>query len=203
MSTAPAESIGRISPWRNSPEHYGRMARLLHWGTAILFLVAYVAVYFRHWFTDKDTPENWLALQTHLTAGITVMVFVVLRVYWRLTQPQPQDLPAPRWQHLGAHAMHWVLYVVMIVMPITGYLGTGVAVEYFGLVDIPSFKDTALFRALGIPWETFEKPIDFVHKKSGAWLVWGLIVLHAGAAIYHHAVLRDSVLTRMLRGPRD
>lgn len=203
MNTTPVAANEQASPWRNTPQHYGRLARLLHWGTALLFFAAYAAVYFRHWFTNEDTPANWAALQLHLSAGITVLVFVALRLYARITQPQPRAVPAPRWQHWGAHAMHWLLYAVMIVMPITGYLGTGVALEYFGLFNVPSFKDTALFAALGIPWEAFEKPIDFVHKNSGAWLVWGLILLHAGAAIYHHAVLRDSVLTRMLRGRGD
>jgi len=49
-----------------------------------------------------------------------------------------------------------------------------------------------------VAWETFEKPIDFVHKNSGAYLVWVLVLLHAGAALFHHYVKRDDVLRRML-----
>ena len=56
----------------NMTENYGRIARWLHWGTALLFLLAYVAVYYRHWFTEKQTPENIVALDLHLFAGISV-----------------------------------------------------------------------------------------------------------------------------------
>lgn len=189
---------GQLPSWANSRTHYGSVARILHWSIAVLFLVCYVAVYTRHWFTQPETPANWIALQTHLVAGVAVAALVLVRVYWFFRSIQPDDPPGTRFEHLASHAMHRVLYLFMIVMPISGYLGTGVAIEFPWLGDIPSFKDTALFKSLGVAWETFEKPIDFVHKNSGAYLVWVLVLLHAGAALYHHYVKRDEVLRRML-----
>jgi len=57
---------------RNSATHYGSIARTLHWLTALLFLLAYIAVYYRQWFTEARTPENWTALQLHLSFGVTL-----------------------------------------------------------------------------------------------------------------------------------
>lgn len=200
MASAGAKQTddGQLPSWANSRERYGSVARALHWSIAVLFLVCYVAVYYRHWFTLPKTPANWLALQTHLVAGVAVAALVVARVFWFFRSIQPDDPPGTRFEHLASHGMHRALYLFMVVMPISGYLGTGVAIEFMGLGDIPSFKDTALFKSLGVAWETFEKPIDFVHKNSGAYLVWVLVLLHAGAALFHHYVKRDDVLRRML-----
>lgn len=74
---------------KNSATHYGYVARALHWITALLFLLAYAAVYYRQWFTEEKTDLNWTALQLHLSFGVTIGVLVLLRVYWRLTTTQP------------------------------------------------------------------------------------------------------------------
>jgi cytochrome b561 len=179
---------------------YTSVAIALHWTIALLFLGSYVSVYYRRWFTEKQTPENMTALQIHLAIGVTIAAIVVLRILWRLTHTPPPLEPAPRWQQTAAHGLHYLLYAVMIIMPITGYLGTGVATEYFG---IPKFEDTALFQwlvadTLQMTFKDFEKPIDFVHKNSGAYLIWLLILGHAAAALYHHFAVRDATLTRML-----
>ena len=187
----------------NTAQNYGRIARWLHWGTALLFLLAYCAVYYRHWFTEKETAENMIALHLHLSAGISVGVVVILRIIWRNINVQPELEPAPRWQHIMAHSAHYALYAVMILMPVTGYIGTGVAAEYFYLFQVPKFEDTWLFDVLvwdmlGMTFKEWEEPIDFFHKEiMGAWLVWLLIVGHAGAALYHHFVFKDRTLVKM------
>ena len=188
---------------KNSQESYGLIAVLLHWIVALGIIAGYVAVYYRHWFTKEKTPENWTALQLHLSFGVTVAVFVFLRVLWKAVNVKPVEAPGTRLEHLASHGMHWALYALMIVMPITGYLGTGVATEYFFLFDIPKFADTTLFKIvveswMGLTFEEFEMPIDFIHKNSGAYVVWVLVALHAGAALYHHFVRKDFVLKRMV-----
>ena len=50
---------------KNTSENYGMIAKVFHWGTALLFLGAYISVYYRHWYTEAKTPENWTALQLH------------------------------------------------------------------------------------------------------------------------------------------
>jgi cytochrome b561 len=79
---------------KNTSKSYGSMAKYLHWGTAVLFLVAYMSFYFRLWFTEAKTPENFTALQIHLSIGITLGVIVVLRIAWRITNRQLKRLTA-------------------------------------------------------------------------------------------------------------
>ncbi len=189
--------------WKNTPENYGLIAKTLHWTVALLFLGAYVSVYYRQWFTEAKTPENWTALQLHLSFGVSIGVVVLLRVLWRLMNRPPNDEPGSRLEHLAAHMGHLALYGVMIVMPITGYIGTGVATEFFFWFDIPKFQDTALYvvlveNGLGLTFEAFEKPIDFIHKNiMGAWVVWLLIAGHIAAALFHHFVKKDRTLEKM------
>jgi cytochrome b561 len=188
---------------KNSATHYGSMARTLHWLTALLFLLAYMAVYYRHWFTEDKTVENWNALQLHLSFGMSIAVLVVLRLYWRFSTRQPDPEPGSPLAHKAAHYGHVLLYVVLIAMPLTGYLGTGVATEFFFLFDIPKFADTWLFQSvigssMGLTFEQFEVPVDFIHKNGGAYLVWVLILGHAAAALYHHWRLKDLTLLKML-----
>lgn len=191
---------------KNTADSYGRIVKWFHWTTAALFLAAYVSVYYRQWFTEKQTPENMTALQIHLSVGVSIAVIVALRVIWRLMNRAPADEPGTPLAHLAAHLGHLALYAVMVVAPITGYLGTGVNTDFFFLFEIPKFESTALFQSvvaegMGLDFKTFEKPIDFIHKDVlGAWLIWLLVLGHAGAALYHHFVLRDRTLVKMTSG---
>ena len=191
---------------KNSANNYGSIAKFLHWTIAALFLASYVSVYYRHWFTEEKTPENWIALQLHLSVGISIAAFVVLRIVWRIMNRVPDNEPGPRLAHIAAHIGHYMLYAVMILMPITGYIGTGVNTEYFLLFDIPKFESTAAYQyfvseLLGLTFEEFEAPIDFFHKTiMGEYVVWMLILGHAGAALYHHTVQNDRTLIKMTTG---
>ncbi len=189
---------------RNTTVSYGSIAKILHWVIALLFLAAYCAVYYRHWFTEPKTPPNMTALHLHLSFGISVGVFVLLRVIWRLSNPAPEEPPGTHLEHLAAKTGHMLLYFFMIMMPVTGYIGTGLGAEFFYLFHIPKFEETALFQwlvvdTIGITFKEFEKPVDFFHKDiGGALLVWILILIHIGAALFHHYYKRDNVFTRML-----
>ncbi|GAA0371654.1 cytochrome b [Bowmanella denitrificans] len=187
----------------NSDKDYGRIAKWLHWGTALLFLASYCAVYYRQWFTERQTPENWTALQLHLSVGVTIGVLLVLRLIWRLTNTQPRICPGPAWQVKAAHWGHWLLYAMIFIMVFTGYTGTGANTEFFFLFDIPKFEDTsmmpALMSLLGVEYAAYEDVMDLIHKDiGGAWLVWMLILGHASAALYHHLVVKDRTLKKML-----
>jgi len=97
-------------------------------------------------------------------------------------------------EYLAAKAGHCALYVVMIVMPVTGYVGAGANTEYLFMFDIPKFESIYLFNALvtdglEVNFKEFEKPLDFVHKDiGGALIVWLLIPGHVAAALYHHFI---------------
>ncbi len=189
---------------KNTAQSYGSIAKWFHWTTAGLFLASYMAVYYRHWFTEEKTPENWTALQLHLSIGVTIAVIVVLRLLWKVMNQTPVLEPGTRLQHLAAKSGHYALYAVMIAMPLTGYIGTGVNTEYFFMFDISKFESTYLYNllvtdGLGVSFKEFEEPIDFVHKNiGGAWLVWMLILGHVLAALYHHFVKKDKTLQKMM-----
>lgn len=191
---------------KNTAENYGSIAKWLHWITAALFLVAYVSVYYSHWFLEPRTPESFTALQIHLSVGASVGVLVILRIIWRMKNRLPNNEPGTALEHLAAHVGHYALYAVMIIMPLTGYLGTGGNINYFFLFELPKFESTWLYDLLvnnwlGMTFEEFEKPIDFIHKDvMGAWVVWILIVGHVLAALYHHFVKKDRTLYKMTSG---
>ncbi|MCT8986339.1 cytochrome b [Shewanella phaeophyticola] len=167
---------------KNTADNYGTIAKWLHVATAALFLGAYGSFYYSHWFTEPKTPESFSALQIHLSIGATIAVVVFLRILWRLTNPVPNNEPGSALAHLAAHVGHYALYAVMIIMPITGYMGTGGDINYFFLFDIPKFESTYLFdllvnNGLGLTFKEFEKPMDFIHKDLlGAWVLWLLIL---------------------------
>lgn len=91
-------------------------------------------------------------------------------------------------------------------MVLTGYFGTGANTDYFSLFEIPKFEDTAIFSNLvfdylGMTFDEFEKPMDFIHKELfGSWVVWMLILGHIFAALYHHFILKDQTLSKMTKG---
>ncbi len=174
-----------------------------HWSVAILFLLAYVSVYYRQWFTQPSTDINMTALYLHLSIGITIAVFVLLRILYKFIDKTPKDPPGSKFEHMAAKGAHILLYAVMIIMPLTGYFGTGLDTDFFFLFEIPRFQDTAIYNTiivdlLGLTWEQFEPPIDFIHKQGGATIVWMLITVHIAAALYHHFIRKDNVLRRML-----
>ena len=188
---------------KNTEASYGSIAKWMHWLTAICFLVAYLSVYYRIWFLEQGDPAIRSAMQIHTTFGASVLVFVVMRVIWKFSNPAPK-LPStmPAWQVHSSHASHLFLYFFTFAMPISGWLGYGGSIN-FELFSIPSLRSTELGRWIlettGKTWQEWEHPIDFFHKKiAGAWLVWILVVIHAGAGLYHHFVEKDDVLTRML-----
>lgn len=191
---------------KNTAYNYGIVARSLHWVTAFLFLVSYCSVYYRHWFTEEKTPENWTALQLHLSIGISLAVVIMLRVIWRNINRVPTAEPGTPLEHMAAHVGHYILYAMMISMPLTGYIGTGVNTEYFFLFDIPKFENTAVFQTvvadwMGLGFKEFEKPIDFFHKDiMGSLIVWLLILGHVSAALYHHHIKRDRTIIKMTTG---
>lgn len=190
--------------FENSRDRYGMVAQALHWTVALLIVGAFAAVYFRNWFTDAGTGRNLAALQLHLSIGLSVVVFAGLRLWWRQrSRTMPDELPGSRLEHAASRAVHTALYSLMIAMPVTGYLGTGVDTEFFGIVTVPRFADTPLFdvvviRGMGLTFEEFEQPIDWLHKALGEALVLALVGIHVAAALFHQYVRRDGVMQRML-----
>lgn len=189
---------------RNTKDSYGSVAKWLHWLTALMFLLAYIFVYYLVWFIDEQDRQSRFFVQSlHKGVGFSVLVFFVLRLYWRFANPQPKHPDnMPWWQVKASQASHFLLYFFMLAMPLSGYLGNGGGVNY-GLFQIEGFRRTEIgiwiMDRLNVTWEEWEAPLDYFHYHlAGPYILWVLIAVHIGAALYHHFVYKDDILTRML-----
>lgn len=190
---------------KNTAAQYGSIAKFLHWGIALLFVVAYASVYYRQLLTEPKTVANIVAFHIHSNAGYLVGILVVFRILWRIVNISPLEEPGSRLMHIAAHWGHYSLYAIMILCPLTGYMGAHIDTKFLVYFDVTRFADTAIFdplvkNGLGMSFKEFEKPVDFVHKEIlGAWIAWALVLGHAAAALYHHFVLKDRTLIKMTR----
>ncbi len=138
------------------------------------------------------TPTKLKLFSYHKWIGITVLIFAVLRVLWRLTHPAPGPVPGmPKWQHAAAEAAHVGLYLLILAVPLTGYLlsvAAGVKVVYLGLWELP------------MPFDKSDALKD-IFSMAHEWLNWtmaAIVVVHILAALKHHVVERDGTLRRMV-----
>jgi cytochrome b561 len=174
---------------------YGRGARGFHWLTvALLLIIMPMGI------VMGDLPRGPLQdalFITHESLGITVLALTVLRFFWRLGHRPPPPSPDLSRLEVGASgSVHALLYLVLVVTPITGYLFIsflGINFSYVGLVDlrppVAADKPTGEF-------------IGAVHA-SMQWAIYALVAMHVGAALHHYIFRRNDVLQRMLPGLRQ
>ena len=169
---------------------YTAPARLLHWLMAAL-LIGLLALGF--YMSDLPlSPEKLQFYSWHKWAGVTAFLLVLVRLAWRVTHIPPA-LPAsmPKLMQFAAHAGHLLLYVLMIAIPLSGWLmssAKGFQTVWFGVLPIPDLigKDKATGDLL-----------QQVHMILNLILVLTLAG-HIGAALKHHFIDKDDILKRML-----
>jgi len=169
---------------------YGSVAQMLHWATALLVLVAFV-------YGPGGSEESVYAAardfdrQLHETLGLSVFALLVLRVLWRAIDRRPEPAQVARWMGIAAKLVQAVLYLLLLAVPLTAI--TGAWLEGHPLTLLAGVKiQTVLTLSHGTGSRIAE-----VHTWLGDAILW-VAGLHALAAIYHHAVLRDGVLVSML-----
>ena len=168
----------------------GRVTQVLHWATALLVLVA-----FSYGLGGSEQrvylPARDFERQLHETLGLCVLALVVLRVLWRMFDTSARAEPSARWMALAAAASKVGLYALMFAVLLTAIAGAwleGHSLTLLGGLEIaPPFGRS---HDLGVT-------IANIHTVLGDAILW-LAGLHAGAALYHHFVLRDRVLVAML-----
>lgn len=174
----------------HSLSRYSGPAIALHWLIALAILGSFsVGLY----MADLPlSPQKLKLYSWHKWAGVTIFLFVVVRLGWRLLH-RPPELPAtiPAWQRRVAEATHLLLYLLMFAVPLTGWLmssAKGFQTVYFGVLPLPDLlvKDADLGDLL-----------QQVHKLLNFGMA-ALVVAHLGAALKHHFIDRDEVLARML-----
>ena len=168
---------------------YTPLAKALHWLMAAL-LIGLLSLGF--YMADLPLSPDKLQLYAwHKWVGVTVFALVWLRLLWRIThRPPAYPDSMSRTLQLLAHGGHWALYALMIAIPLTGWLmssAKGFQTVWWGVWPIPDLlaKDKELGHSL-----------QEVHEALN-WLLVLLISGHAAAALKHHWVDRNDILTRM------
>lgn len=177
---------------RNTAESWGTVARLLHWLVAVLVIVqiglGWAAVAWRL------SPLKLDLFVLHKSFGLVVLLLMLLRLLWRLAGPAPA-LPAGMsgLQRAAAGLSHLLLYLVLLALPLSGWVlssAANIPFRVFWRLPLP---------ALVAPDKAVETAAAAVHLGLVLALS-ALLLLHVGAALWHHFVRRDTVLTRMLTG---
>lgn len=179
-------------------QRYTAVAIALHWAIAFL-IVGLIAV---GWIMEgmPPGPDQFAVIQLHKSFGITVLLLSVARIVWRLMNRPPAEPPMPQWQSFASRAVHVLFYILIIAMPLTGWIMASASgdapTRFFGLVDI---------RLPGIPAldadtrHGIEDGFETLHSNL-AWVIVALLVLHVGAALKHHFIDKDGLLARMAPG---
>ncbi len=175
--------------FKNTETKFGSIAISLHWLMAIIIIgMLALGLYM------TGLPKSALKLKLygwHKEFGMLILMLAAARISWRLSNINPSLASLPSWERLGALAVHWMLYLLMFAMPITGWLITSAAgfpVSFFGLFLIPTIVPAD---------ENWLKIFETMHE----WIAYGLIALiigHTLAALKHHFIDKDDIFRRML-----
>jgi cytochrome b561 len=173
---------------------YGTTAIALHWLTALLIVAGFTLGLSMVGLPFSRQKLQWYAW--HKWIGITIWLLTCARLAWRWAHPAPPMEPMPAWQQRAAAVTHALLYALLAVIPLSGWLyssAAGVQVVYLGLIPLPDLvpKDKALADML----KSTHVTLNFT--------LLALVCIHGAAALKHHFVDRDAVLTRMLPRSRN
>lgn len=174
--------------WKNSSTQFGSVAKFFHW---IIFLLLFCMIIFGYFLDDIPKDYQATAFNLHKLTGLTILLLMLLRMFWAFINERPA---LPMGTSLTAkileRVMQVVLYLVVFAMPMVGWIGSCAKGRppHLGSVDLnlPVPLDKSLGHAM------FE-----MHSLLAITLIV-LVSLHALAALYHHFVLKDDVLKRML-----
>ena len=174
---------------------YSGVAIILHWVIAALILGQIAGGLYMH-NLPNDAANKFDLYQLHKSFGITVLILTVIRLAWRIGHTPP-PLPAHMagWEKLVARATHWLFYALLFLTPLAGWAmvsvsPTDIPTRVFGVLPWPHLPISAGDRAAAE--EAFKEGHEVL-----AFAMLGLLALHVGAALKHHFINRDGVLTSM------
>lgn len=174
---------------RNRSE-YHPFAKFLHWTVVVLVSIQFLSSSIMPSVRGNASPDYLVNI--HMSFGIIVLPIAILLLFMRFFRPVAKlETPMPTLQEKAAVAMHYMLYILLILLPFSGWAfasSRGWTVSVFNSFDLPTFfeKGSSLGHSIGAMHSFFGTIIGF------------LILGHIAAALYHHFVLKDSVLRRMI-----
>jgi len=180
---------------KNTTSNFGVITKLFHWIIATLVAVQFYLGLWAVWVLPQNSPKLELYIgKLHEPIGILVFILGTLAILWMLINPHPLFPNSMLlWEKIVARITHMLLYLALLLMPITGIImaqASGYPPNFFGLYQFPQLieknKDLANLAF------TFHKYIGYVFL--------ALIILHILAAFKHHFIDRDNILKRMLPG---
>lgn len=176
--------------WKNTSSNFGWLTISFHWLMLLLIVAAYATMDLKSFF-PKGSPSRETMAICHYMLGLSILCFVWFRLWARFSGTQPVVEPTmPVGQALLAKAMHLALYILMISLPILGWLllsAKGKTVPFFG-TELPALLDKS------------QETAKWLKEMHGAIATAGyfLVGLHAAAALFHHYIKRDNTLNLML-----
>ena len=186
--------MNRTPNSRTPVETYSWTARTLHWVTVALVVIQVpigaVMTYRGNTLNVWDKLTGAL-YNSHKLIGVTILLVVIWRLAYRFTRGAPPDEPTIEpWQKLASHANHWGMYLLLVCVPVAGYVGISLfpALDIFGLFSLPGIV---------APNKEAANTAFTVHKVLAVLLVL-FIAVHVAAALFHYFVRKDNVLGRML-----
>jgi len=172
---------------------YTGTARALHWLIVALLIAQFIFAWTMP-HIGRTVPVSTL-IDLHLWFGTLILFIAIIRLGWRATHGEPEaEDGLPPWQTASARIVHWLLYLLLFVVPILGWINAswrGMTVTFFGLFELPKLVAT---RA---PNWGFTGDL---HGLLANYLLLALVGIHVAAALYHYFIRRDGVLQRMLPG---
>ena len=176
---------------KNTLSRFGLFSKLLHWLIAVLILGL---IWLGWYMVDLTYYDRWYnaSLHYHKSLGILALALALFKLGWQQYTPAPGPVAGLKtWEKTGAKLMHYVLWGMMLLIPVTGYListSAGKPIQFFDWFAIPAVVD--------VDEELRELAIDVHFYLAYATLF--LVAGHAGAALKHHFINRDDTLRRML-----
>jgi cytochrome b561 len=171
---------------------YTTTAKSLHWLIVVLLIVQFTLAWLMP-HIGRNTPVTTV-ISLHFTFGIVILTVAIVRLAWRATHGEPEpEVGMPPWQTASARIVHWLLYILLFVIPLLGWTNAswrGMAIVMFGLKLPP----LVAARAPGWGWT------GDVHTLLAYYGMLTLVALHVLAAFYHYFIRHDRVLQRMLPG---
>jgi cytochrome b561 len=169
---------------------YTATAKSLHWLIVVLLIVQFTLAWLMP-HIGRNTPVTTV-ISLHFTFGMVILTVAIVRLAWRATHGEPDpEVGMPPWQTASARIVHWLLYILLFVIPLLGWTNAswrGMAIVMFGL-KLPPLVAT---RAPDWGWT------GDVHTLLAYYGMLTLVALHVLAALYHYFIRHDRVLKRML-----